>query len=87
MMSINAVKAVAIGAGFSCVTQKGSQHRDEMTPEGFLSNNAGGILAGISTGQPITVDIALKPTSSIRIPGKTIDIHGGPAEVVTLGRT
>lgn len=86
MMSINAVKAVEIGAGFAAVTQKGSEHRDEITPQGFLSNQAGGILGGISTGQDIEVSMALKPTSSIRIPGRTIDIHGNPAEVVTTGR-
>lgn len=86
MMSINAVKAVEIGAGFESVAQTGSQHRDEITPDGFLSNNAGGILGGISTGQDILVSLALKPTSSIRIPGRTIDIHGKPAEIVTTGR-
>jgi len=86
MMSINAVKAVDIGAGFDSVEQKGTQHRDEITPEGFLSNNAGGILGGISTGQDVLVSIALKPTSSIRLPGKTIDINGNAAEVVTKGR-
>ena len=86
MMSINAVKAVEIGAGFESVTQTGSQHRDEITPDGCLSNNAGGILGGISTGQDILVSLALKPTSSIRIPGRTIDIHGKPAEIVTTGR-
>lgn len=86
MMSINAVKGVEIGDGFAVVTQRGDEHRDEITPEGFLSNHAGGILAGISSGQTITARIALKPTSSIRIPGKTIDIHQQPAEVVTHGR-
>lgn len=86
LMSINAVKAVEIGAGFASVTQKGSQHRDEITPLGFLSNNAGGILGGISTGQTIIARMALKPTSSIRIPGKTINIAGEPVDIVTTGR-
>ena len=86
MMSINAVKAVEIGAGFNSVTQRGTEHRDEITPEGFLSNNAGGTLGGISSGQEILVSIALKPTSSIRIPGKTIDINGVASEVATTGR-
>lgn len=86
MMSINAVKGVEIGAGFRSVAQKGTEHRDEITPEGFLSNNAGGILGGISTGQDILVSIALKPTSSIRIPARTIDIHGEPVEIATTGR-
>ena len=86
MMSINAVKGVEIGAGFDCIEQKGTEHRDEMTPEGFLSNNAGGILGGISSGQDIVVSIALKPTSSILIPGKTIDMNGHPVEVMTTGR-
>jgi chorismate synthase len=76
MMSINAVKGVEIGAGFACVEQKGTEHRDEMTPEGFLSNHAGGILGGISSGQDVLVRIALKPTSSIRLPGRTIDTSG-----------
>jgi chorismate synthase len=86
MMSINAVKAVEIGAGFACVEQKGTEHRDQMTPEGFLSNHAGGILGGISSGQDVVVRIALKPTSSIRLPGRTIDTSGQPTEVVTKGR-
>ncbi len=86
MMSINAVKGVEIGAGFASVAQKGSEHRDEMTPQGFLSNHAGGILGGISSGQAIEVSIALKPTSSIRIPGRTVNLHGEPVEVVTKGR-
>ncbi len=86
MMSINAVKGVEIGAGFACVEQKGTEHRDEITPEGFLSNHAGGVLGGISSGQDIVVSIALKPTSSLRLPGKTVDIHGQPVEVVTTGR-
>jgi chorismate synthase len=86
MMSINAVKGVEIGAGFDSVTQKGTEHRDELTPEGFLSNNAGGTLGGISSGQDILVSMALKPTSSLRIPGQSINIHGEPIEVVTKGR-
>jgi chorismate synthase len=86
LMSINAVKGVEIGAGFRCIEQKGTEHRDEMTPEGFLSNNAGGILGGISSGQDIVARIALKPTSSIRLLGRTIDSDGRPAEVVTTGR-
>ncbi len=86
MMSINAVKGVEIGAGFACVEQKGTEHRDEMTPEGFLSNHAGGILGGISSGQDVVVSIALKPTSSLRLPGKTVDLDGNPVEVVTTGR-
>ncbi len=86
LMSINAVKGVEIGAGFAAVPQKGSEHRDEITPGGFLGNNAGGILGGISTGQEITARIALKPTSSIRIPGRTINTAGKAAEVVTTGR-
>ncbi|WP_296810282.1 chorismate synthase [Thiocapsa sp.] len=86
MMSINAVKGVEIGAGFACVEQKGTEHRDEMTPEGFLSNHAGGILGGISSGQDVLVRIALKPTSSIRLPGRTIDTSGQATEVVTKGR-
>jgi len=86
MMSINAVKGVEIGAGFKSVAQKGIEHRDEITPQGFLSNNAGGILGGISSGQNIEVSIALKPTSSIRLPGKSVDKQGQPVEVVTTGR-
>lgn len=86
LMSINAVKGVEIGDGFASVEQKGTEHRDEMTPEGFLSNHAGGILGGISTGQDIIAHIALKPTSSLRIPGRSIDIHGNPIEVITTGR-
>jgi len=86
LMSINAVKSVEIGDGVDVVTQRGEQHRDEMTPEGFLSNHAGGILGGISTGQEIIARIALKPTSSIRIPGKTINTQGEAVEVVTKGR-
>ncbi|NLO81226.1 MAG: chorismate synthase [Xanthomonadaceae bacterium] len=86
MMSINAVKGVEIGAGFASAAQRGSEHRDEITPQGFLSNNAGGILGGISTGQDIVVSIALKPTSSITTPGRSIDIDGNPIEVITTGR-
>ena len=86
LMSINAVKGVEIGAGFDSVVQKGTEHRDEITPDGFLSNHAGGILGGISSGQDITANIALKPTSSIRIPGKSINIAGQSEEVVTTGR-
>jgi chorismate synthase len=86
MMSINAVKGVEIGAGFSSVTQKGTEHSDEMTPNGFLSNNAGGILGGISTGQDITVHIAIKPTSSIRLGRRSIDKNGNPVIVETHGR-
>ncbi|MCW4627550.1 MULTISPECIES: chorismate synthase [Marinomonas] len=86
IMSINAVKGVEIGDGFDVVEQKGSQHRDEMTPEGFLSNHAGGVLGGISSGQDIVVRMALKPTSSITIPGKSIDRAGNPIEVITKGR-
>jgi chorismate synthase len=86
MMSINAVKGVEIGAGFAAIEQRGSQHRDELTPQGFRSNNAGGVLGGISTGQDLVVSIALKPTSSITIPGQTIDIDGNATDVVTTGR-
>jgi len=86
MMGINAVKGVEIGAGFAAITQKGSEHGDEMTPEGFASNNNGGVLGGISTGQDITVSIALKPTSSIRLPRRTIDAKGNPVTVATTGR-
>ncbi|WP_428033975.1 chorismate synthase [Amphritea sp.] len=86
LMSINAVKGVEIGDGFACVAQKGTEHRDEMTPEGFLSNHSGGILGGISTGQEITAHIALKPTSSLRLPGRSINSRGEAIEVVTHGR-
>lgn len=86
LMSINAVKGVEIGAGFACVEQKGTEHRDEITPEGFLSNHAGGVLGGISSGQDIVASLALKPTSSLRLPGRSVDIHGNPLEVVTKGR-
>jgi len=86
LMSINAVKGVEIGAGFASVEQYGSQHRDEMTPDGFRSNNAGGVLGGISSGQSITASLALKPTSSLRIAGDGIDLDGNPVEVITTGR-
>jgi len=86
MMGINAVKGVEIGAGFNSVEQRGSEHRDEMTPQGFKSNHAGGVLGGISSGQDIVVSLALKPTSSITVPGQTINIDGAPVEVVTTGR-
>ena len=86
MMGINAVKGVEIGAGFGAVTQKGSEHGDELTPEGFIGNNAGGVLGGISRGQDITVSIAIKPTSSIRIPRRSIDKAGNPVLVETFGR-
>ncbi|MEQ6342301.1 MAG: chorismate synthase [Gammaproteobacteria bacterium] len=86
LMSINAVKGVEIGAGFGCIEQKGTEHRDEITPQGFLSNHAGGILGGISSGQDIVASIALKPTSSIRLPGRSVNVHGDPEEVVTHGR-
>ena len=86
MMGINAVKGVEIGAGFGSVVQQGSTHGDEITPEGFRSNNAGGVLGGISTGQPITVSIAIKPTSSIRSPRYSIDRAGNPVIVETFGR-
>ncbi len=86
MMGINAVKGVEIGAGFGCVAQKGSEHGDELTPEGFASNYAGGVLGGISTGQDIAVSIAIKPTSSIRIPRRSIDKAGQAAIVETFGR-
>ena len=86
LMSINAVKGVEIGAGFDSVVQKGTEHRDELTPAGFIGNHAGGVLGGISSGQDILASIALKPTSSIRIPGRTIDLEGKPVEIVTTGR-
>jgi len=86
LMSINAVKGVEIGAGFASVAQKGTQHRDEITPQGFLSNRAGGILGGISTGQDVVASIALKPTSSIRLPGRTVNVEGQAVEVATTGR-
>ena len=86
LMSINAVKGVEIGDGFAVVTQKGSEHRDEMTPQGFKSNHAGGIVGGISTGQDIVAHLALKPTSSITISGETINRKGEASEVITKGR-
>ena len=86
LMSINAVKGVEIGDGFECVDSKGTYFRDEITPEGFLSNHAGGVLGGISTGQDIVARIALKPTSSLRIPGKSINLKGEAIEVITKGR-
>ncbi|MCB1875884.1 MAG: chorismate synthase [Chromatiales bacterium] len=86
LVGINAVKGVEIGAGFGCVAQKGTEHRDEITPDGFIGNEAGGVLGGISSGQDIVARLALKPTSSIRIPGRTIDKQGNPVEVVTTGR-
>ena len=86
MMGLNAVKGVSIGAGFACVEQRGSEHGDEITPEGFLSNHAGGILGGISSGQAITVSLAIKPTSSIRVERKSINTDNEPVVVQTLGR-
>lgn len=86
LMSINAVKGVEIGDGFGVVNQKGSEHRDEITPDGFSSNHSGGVLGGISSGQPIVAHIALKPTSSIGVSGKTIDSEGNAAEIITKGR-
>jgi chorismate synthase len=86
MMGINAVKGVEVGDGFATVEQKGSEHRDAMTPEGFLTNRSGGVLGGISSGQDLIVHMALKPTSSISVPGKSVDIHGNSAEIITKGR-
>ena len=86
MMSINAAKAVGIGAGFSCIEQKGSEHRDEIQDGKFLTNHAGGILGGISSGQDIVADVVFKPTSSIRLTGKTMDIHGENTNIETTGR-
>ena len=86
MMGINAVKGVEIGAGFASVAQKGSEHGDELTPAGFVGNHAGGVLGGISTGQDITVSLAIKPTSSIRVPRRSIDKAGVPSTVETFGR-
>lgn len=86
MMTINAAKGVEIGGGFGCVEAKGTEFRDEITPQGFLSNHAGGILGGISSGQNIVVHTAFKPTSSMRLPGRSVDINGEPMEVVTHGR-
>lgn len=86
MMGINAVKGVEIGAGFAAVTQKGSEHRDQMTPQGFLTNHAGGILGGISSGQDIVVNVAVKPTSSLRLPARTINVRGESAQISVHGR-
>jgi chorismate synthase len=86
MMSINAAKGVEVGAGFDCVAQKGTEHRDEMTKDGFLSNHAGGILGGISSGQDVLVSTAFKPTSSLRLPCRGLDIDGEEVEIVTKGR-
>src|SRR2546430_1402706 len=86
LMSINAVKAVEIGAGTRAAAQRGSEHRDELTPTGFRSNHAGGVLGGISSGQDVIAHLTLKPTSSIQVPGSTIDTHGNAVEIVTTGR-
>jgi len=86
MMSINAVKGVELGDGFRCVEQRGSEHRDELTPEGFAKNSSGGTLGGISSGQDLLVSLALKPTSSIQVPGRTVDTSGAAAQIVTTGR-
>ncbi|HEY4146468.1 chorismate synthase [Pinirhizobacter sp.] len=86
LMSINAVKGVEIGDGFAAVSQRGTEHRDEMTMDGFTSNHAGGILGGISSGQPVVASIVLKPTSSVLVPGKSVDKHGNAVDVVTKGR-
>ena len=86
MMGINAVKGVEVGAGFGVVGRRGSEARDELTPAGFTANHAGGVLGGISTGQDVVVSMALKPTSSIQVPGRTIDVDGRPVEIVTTGR-
>ncbi len=86
MMSINAVKGVEIGAGFKSIVQKGTEHRDEITPQGFIGNNSGGVLGGISSGQNIEVSIALKATSSIRLSGNTVNLKGEPVDIVTKGR-
>jgi len=86
MMGLNAVKGVSIGAGFDCITQKGSEHGDEITPGGFLGNHAGGVLGGISSGQDITVSLAIKPTSSIRLARRSIDKTNQPTLVQTHGR-
>ncbi|MFT5294949.1 MAG: chorismate synthase [Colwellia sp.] len=86
LMGINAVKGVEIGDGFAVVSQKGSEHRDELTPDGFLSNHSGGILGGISSGQNIVANIAMKPTSSIGVSGKTINLEGNPTDLITTGR-
>ena len=86
LMGINAVKGVEVGDGFDSVVQKGTQHRDEITPDGFLSNHAGGVLGGISSGQDIVAHIALKPTSSLRLPGRSVDVNGEATEIITTGR-
>ncbi|GLK93239.1 chorismate synthase [Achromobacter xylosoxidans] len=86
MMGLNAVKGVSIGAGFDSVAQRGSEHGDELTPDGFLTNNAGGVLGGISTGQPVTVSLAIKPTSSIRVERRSVNRANDPVMVQTLGR-
>jgi chorismate synthase len=86
MMGINAAKAVEIGDGVAVASQRGSEHRDELTPAGFTSNHSGGTLGGISSGQDLIVHVAFKPTSSIQVPGRTIDVDGNPAEIVTTGR-
>lgn len=86
MMGINAAKGVEIGAGFDCVEQLGTQHRDEITPDGFLSNRAGGVLGGISSGQDVLVSVAFKPASSLRIPCRSVDVNGNAVEVITRGR-
>lgn len=86
LMSINAVKGVEIGAGFASIEQKGTEHRDEISPDGFLSNHAGGVLGGISSGQDIIASLALKPTSSLRLPGRSVNLAGEPVDVVTKGR-
>jgi chorismate synthase len=86
MMGLNAVKGVEIGAGFKAITQLGSEHGDELTPEGFASNHAGGVLGGVSTGQPLLVSVAIKPTSSIRVERRSIDVDGEPVVLQTLGR-
>jgi chorismate synthase len=86
MMSINAVKGVEIGDGFASIGQRGTQHRDEMVREGFLSNHAGGILGGISSGQQVVCSVAFKPTSSLRLPARGVDLEGNAVEIVTTGR-
>ncbi|MBC7204854.1 MAG: chorismate synthase, partial [Pusillimonas sp.] len=86
MMGLNAVKGVSIGAGFDAVAQRGSEHGDEITPEGFVGNNAGGVLGGVSSGQPLTVSLAIKPTSSIRVMQRSVNRANEPVEVQTLGR-
>jgi chorismate synthase len=86
LMGLNAVKGVEIGDGMDAARQKGTEHRDEITPDGFLSNHAGGVLGGISSGQAVVAHVAIKPTSSMRLPGRSVDLHGQPIEVVTHGR-